>query len=160
MKHHTCFLRYFRSYILIEILISLAFVTMCAVPLLLPHFVILRAEIKTLEELQLERLADVAFAEVKQMLFENKISWEEIGKAKEKHKLVQDLSPVSIKIGKGSTAIYARSFDLYCEKKSQARSDPEFRLIKITIHFKPANKEESVDYTYLQFLERTSKGVS
>jgi hypothetical protein len=65
-----------RSFLLFELLICLALITLCLFPLITPHAKMHRADLHYLEEIQLERIADQAFSQIKVRLYENQHPWE------------------------------------------------------------------------------------
>lgn len=68
-----------RSFLLFELLISLALITLCLFPLIQPLAAMRKEEYKYLEEIQLERIAQNAFCELKTILYENKTHrWEQL----------------------------------------------------------------------------------
>ncbi len=76
-----------RSFTLIEVLISLALVSLCAIPLLRPHFHIARE--KESERLNIERTlkAEAIFEKVQLDLYHNKIPWKAISGGKVRPKI-------------------------------------------------------------------------
>lgn len=69
-----------RSFLLLELLISLALVACCLFPLIKPHVFIHKKEREALEKMQLEMQAERAFCELKRQLYEQKISWKQLAK--------------------------------------------------------------------------------
>ena len=67
-----------RSFLLIEVLIAVLLVSICLIPLIRTPINSYRSEIEWLEEMEKERLAEWAFAEVKEKLLKNEIPWEKI----------------------------------------------------------------------------------
>lgn len=68
-----------RPFLLFEILAAIALVALCLVPLLRPHILMRGAKLRAMEEVQLETIAQTAFCDFKEMLFENKEhTWEEL----------------------------------------------------------------------------------
>lgn len=69
-----------RSFLLIELLISLALVACCLFPLIKPHVSIHKSERKALEQMQIEMHVERAFCLLKQYLYEQKITWKQLQK--------------------------------------------------------------------------------
>jgi len=82
-----------KSYLLLEVLISLGLVLLCLFPLVKPLVHIRLQTTLALEETRLERLASLAFIEVKQRLYEHQYSWDELRKGIE-----DELSPITLTI--------------------------------------------------------------
>lgn len=61
-----------RSFLLFELLISLALIVLCLFPMIKPHAQMRKAQIKQLEEMQMQRIVQEAFCVLKQKLYENK----------------------------------------------------------------------------------------
>lgn len=61
-----------------EILIALCIVTLCIFPLVSNPWKWTGREIRKLEELELERIADWTFTEIHEMFLKNAIAWEQI----------------------------------------------------------------------------------
>jgi hypothetical protein len=61
-----------RSFLLFELLVSLALVLLCLFPLIKPHASMRKAASKQMEQMQMQRVAQTAFCTLKQMLYENK----------------------------------------------------------------------------------------
>lgn len=69
-----------RSFLLLELLLSLALIALCLFPLLKPQAAMRKADMANLEEMQWERVAQAAFCKVKVMLYENQIPWSALKK--------------------------------------------------------------------------------
>jgi hypothetical protein len=69
-----------RSFLLIEVLISLALIALCLFPLIKPLVAMRQEDRKYIELIQLEMASQHAFCEVKKMLYEHKIPWKSFSK--------------------------------------------------------------------------------
>ncbi len=67
-----------KPFLLLEVLIAFLLVVICIVPLVRQPLMLYRAEMEHLEVMELERLADWTFTEVKEMLLKNEVPWEKI----------------------------------------------------------------------------------
>lgn len=72
-----------KSYLLLEVLISLALVTLCLLPLLKPLVAIQSHESLKEREYILERKAKIELNKLKVKLYENQIPWETLEKGNE-----------------------------------------------------------------------------
>lgn len=71
-----------RTFLLLEVLIAFILVTICIIPLVKQPLKLYKDEMVHLEQLELERLADWTFLEVKELLLKNEIPWEKIPEKK------------------------------------------------------------------------------
>lgn len=62
-------------YLLLEVLISIALISLCAIPLLTPHFTIARREAETIRDIQFELKACETFEQIREQLYLNDIPW-------------------------------------------------------------------------------------
>ncbi|MGE3953591.1 MAG: hypothetical protein AB7F31_00140 [Parachlamydiales bacterium] len=67
-----------RPFLLLEVLIAIALVALCAYPLLSPHYRLAGEKSATLRRLKQERAADEAFCEVVARLYRGEVEWEKI----------------------------------------------------------------------------------
>ena len=82
-----------RPFILLEILIAVALVTLCAIPLIRNPVYFYKKEMKNLEELALLRLENEAVLEIKQKLFKNEIPWDEFSIRDKQETIARTLLP-------------------------------------------------------------------
>lgn len=64
-----------RPMILLEVLIALALIAMCALPLLTPHFAMLNQQKKFISTMKLDHHVHLLYIDVLERLQKNKISW-------------------------------------------------------------------------------------
>ena len=76
-----------RPFLLLEVLIAIALVALCAYPLITPHYRLAQEKRKLLRNLKVQREADEAFYEAVQRLYEGEVAWEKIIKPKKSSKL-------------------------------------------------------------------------
>lgn len=67
-----------RSFLLFELLISLALLMLCLFPLIKPHLGIHKVQVVNLEKMQGEQKAYNMFCRLKERLYENRHSWKEL----------------------------------------------------------------------------------
>lgn len=67
-----------RNFVLLEVLIAFLLVAICLLPLVKQPLKLYKSELEQLEKLELERMADWTFTEVKEILLKNEIPWEKI----------------------------------------------------------------------------------
>ena len=70
-----------RSFLLFELLISLALIALCLFPLIKPHAAMRKGQLDHLIEMQLEQVNQAAFCTFKKMLYENRgPAWKQLQK--------------------------------------------------------------------------------
>ncbi len=67
-----------RNFLLLEVLISLLLVVLCAAPFFSSQVFMYKQEAQFQTKLELERIVNLLFVNVMQNLYENKISWQQI----------------------------------------------------------------------------------
>lgn len=67
-----------RYMILLEVLIAMALVALCALPLIAPHFEMLKAQKKFISTLKLDHFTHLFYVDVLEQLQANKITWQQI----------------------------------------------------------------------------------
>lgn len=67
-----------RPMLLLEALIAFAIVVLCALPLLAPHFEMLRAQTNYRNELALDHAVNLFYGQIIQQLYLNQLPWEEL----------------------------------------------------------------------------------
>lgn len=66
--------------LLLEALIAFAIVALCALPLLMPHFEMLRAQTNYRNQLALDHAVNLFYGQIMQQLYLNQIPWENLQK--------------------------------------------------------------------------------
>lgn len=122
-----------KPFLLLEILIAFFLVSLCAVPLIRQPLEMVRTEIKKLEEMEMERLADWTFTEVKEMLLKNEIPWKKIPEKGEKSALFT-LPPAKIQLPKCKPRTIRRKFELTGRGMKTSKKGDEYRQLGIYIH--------------------------
>ena len=127
-----------QSFLLLELLIALSLFTLCILPLVELPFKALSEEIKSCQRMQLQRLADLAFADIEAQLFQNQISWDELScKRNEKTQLIKDIQAVQLKgIGKRD---FARTCNIWTSRTKEGKNQEQHRLITIELEYKSIN---------------------
>lgn len=136
-----------RTFLLFEILIAFLLVVLCAVPLVSQPLKLYRSEMKFLEQLERERLADWTFSEIKEMLLKNEIRWEKIP-AKGIKSPSFSLPSTQIHIPGCSPKQIQRTFTLHCKGEKEGLRDEIYRLLYIDISFSPPLSSKKTHYTF------------
>ncbi|MBM3184248.1 MAG: hypothetical protein FJZ64_02975 [Chlamydiae bacterium] len=144
-----------RTFLLLEVLIALALVALCAIPLIVKPLRAYREELKTLETAERERLSDWTFSEIKEQLIANQISWEKLPK------LHETKGPFSLEPGKihllDKEKQIERSFTLYGQGEKDGESGELYRMIYVHVHFNPVVSKKQKPYTYRVAVQRKEK---
>ena len=69
-----------RPLLLLEAMIAFAIVVLCALPLLAPHFAMLRAQQAYREQLALDHAVNLFYGQIVQQLYLNQIPWDDLQK--------------------------------------------------------------------------------
>jgi hypothetical protein len=150
-----------RTFLLLEILIAFFIVAVCLVPLVTQPLKLYRSDLKFLEELERERLADWTFTEIKEKLLKHQIPWEKIPK-RGVYSSPFSLPDATIEIPGCSPKIIERSFTLHCRGEKTGIKGEIYRSVWIYIAFSPLvnpKEKHSKSYTFrllVQFLPKES----
>ena len=87
-----------RHFILLEILIAVALLSLCITPLITHPIRLYKKELKTLEELQIQRLKHEAFLAIKKQLFKNKIDWDSFSNKNREKVPIHEIKELEIEI--------------------------------------------------------------
>lgn len=145
-----------RPMILLDVMIALALVILCAVPLLLKPIRIYRSELKVLEAGEGQRLADLTFAEVKESLLQNKIGWDKLPSFNKTSEVFY-LKPFVLEIPERSPKQIERFFTLYCKGEKKGLGGETYRMIYVSIGFRPKlsmKKNGDGNYVYRVALKK------
>lgn len=142
------------SYVLLEIMIAIALVSLCALPLALSPLQTLKKEIELLEKLECERIAEVSFAEIKEELLRNEIPWKELSTSK-KEKNINPLRPYTFSLrGIGYREI-KRQYKIFCPNEKEGAKGKMYRHLLISLElFYPSNKKNPLYYDYHLFAQK------
>lgn len=141
-----------KPFLLLEVLIALALVLLAAVPLIVQPIRLYRAELKLLEQVEGERIADWTFSEIKESLLKNEIPWEKIP-SKDHTSASFALAPVELQIPGVRAKSIQRSFTLFCKAEKEGLYGETYRLIYVNLSFSPRlyprkKTSKASDYKY------------
>ncbi len=144
-----------RTFLLFEILIAFLLVVICAVPLVSQPLKMYRSEMKFLEQLERERLADWTFSEIKEKLLKNEIPWEKIPSKGAKTPPI-DLPAAQISIPGCSPKRIERTFTLHCRGEKEGLRDETYRLLYVEISFSPPIAKKN-SYTFRTTVQKLAR---
>jgi hypothetical protein len=133
-----------RPYLLLEVVVALGLVALCALPLLRPLFAATRHELKIASALHLQLRADQAFAEVRQQLYNNDIAWTALRKGRPYTGNLPDLG-FTFKISEQTK---------FRKHTNTGETGATYRLLNITV----TSGDQS--FTYELFAERIYPSVA
>src|ERR1043165_9034517 len=84
------------SFLMLELLIALFLVGVCALPLAQHPMKALQEETRSAYRMQLHRLADIAFAEFKEKIYQQEIPWKEICSPREAKSIFIPKEPAKV----------------------------------------------------------------
>lgn len=131
-----------KPFLLLEILITIALLSTCAVPLLRNPLYFYKKEITHLQDLAKIQLENESLAEIKELLLKNQIPWEDLS-GKKKSAVIRNL-PNKTLIIKGikeeTVPIYYR---VWTKKEKKCQKDVVARILGIQISIKePFNSKK------------------
>jgi hypothetical protein len=129
-KHH---------FLMLELLIALFLVGVCALPLAQLPINAVRQEIESSYHIGIQRLADLAFAQIKEKLYRGEITWQEISRSSSNKFMLSDDTD-SISFDPLGTQEFNRKRFLYSVGK-KGKQGEEWRLVTFKVMFKPRGKK-------------------
>lgn len=128
---------------MLELMIGIFLICICVFPLVQLPTNALKEETKTAFRIQMHRHADLAFAQIKELLYRQEISWDNLSRpAKDKATPINDKITIAFK-PLGSREFH-RSVLLHSVGKKNQNGE-EWRLVTVKVKFRPLffNKGES-----------------
>lgn len=160
-----------RPFLLLELMIALSLVGMCVLPLAQVPRRAIEENLKRAYRLQTQRLADLAFADIKEKLYKEEISWKEVSSSQKEKTIVFDQTAEISFLPLGKKTFLLKGTLHSVGKKG--KDSEEYRLatfrLKITpqqkglalFRNKKSNREvESRIYTYQILLSKPTAAVA
>lgn len=130
-----------RTFLLLEVLIAFVLVTLCLIPLVRQPLKLYKDEMKYLEKMECERLADWTYTEVKEILLKNGIPWKKIPeKGVESEPFA--LAPATIQIPGCNLKTVERSFQLKGRGRKEGPKGEDYRQLGVWVYL------NGVKYTF------------
>lgn len=127
-----------RPFILLEILIALALISLFALPLVRAPLETIHEETKALTRLEVERNADLAFAEIKELFYTQSIPWDSFAKDQ----------PLTHSLG--TQKIGARTFErtahINISWEKEIAGERTLRLLRVMLTFTSPGIKENFKY--------------
>jgi hypothetical protein len=122
------------SYLLLELLIALTLVTLCLLPFIGIPSKAVKEELLSMQRLQLQHMSDRTYAGIKERMYQQDISWDQLVHAEEKKMiLIEDQITLPIK------ELAAQRFGRKCYLSSrykQSSNDEAYCLVTIKVVFR------------------------
>lgn len=141
------FLKNKRHFLLIEILIAFSLITMLSVPLIRNPIYYFRSQIHSLQKIELQKIADFTFLDIKLDLYKNNIPLSNLASL-EKEAISTPLKPSLLSLpGPFKGKEVTRSLQIWASTKISKKNE-EYKLISIKITLKPLNQKKSYNFKY------------
>lgn len=140
------------SFLLLEILIGFTLVIYCIAPIVKNSISLYRGETTRLEKLELERLADWTFSEIKEMLLKNEIPWSKLPELNETTSPFT-LPEKTIHLPGSSKKTISRTFTLFGKGEKPGKNNEEYRNLYINISL------DDQKYTYRLPVQKLNKST-
>jgi hypothetical protein len=134
-----------RHFLLIEILIALALISLFSFPLLRNPIYFCISQINSLQKIECERMAELTFLEIKLSFLKKEINLKNIPR-EEKEALEIPLRPYYLDTLKNKEV--QRSFKIYSKKEKVSKNDQVFKLVNVTILLQPKDLKKPYQYKY------------
>lgn len=143
-----------RSFVLLEILIACTLLTLCIAPLMRKPVELYRTQMQALQAIEKQRLADLAYADVKVLLLNNQIRWEHLP-TKSDVEREYPLPPAIVQIPYCDPAPLERKFTLKCKGEKVGMKGETVRIYIVEILF-PPTKKGSPRYIYRTIVTKSN----
>ncbi|NGX52273.1 MAG: hypothetical protein KR126chlam5_00569 [Candidatus Anoxychlamydiales bacterium] len=136
-----------RSFLLIEVIIAFALITLLIVPLIRNPIYFFKSQIKSLEKLECERIADLTFLDLKLEIYNDKSKYTKNLARSKKDTPYETLDPYEL-VTFNKKKI-ARSYKIYSKNKEKETKDNEkYKLLTIRIFLRPTDQKMEYEYEY------------
>lgn len=145
-----------RNILLLEILLALSIVSLCAIPIVRQPILFFRSQIHSLRNMEYERIADLSFLEIKSQLYRNEIIWDKIPKTK-KNSLLQPLPPYILEIAGLASQEIERNYYLWWNVEKKGPNNTLYRLIHISIQIAPPQQKKRMkQFSYRVLVQKNN----
>lgn len=139
-----------RSFLLIEIIIAFALITLLMVPLIRNPIYFFKSRIKSLEKLECERIADLTFLDLKLEIYKNKNKFiKNLATIKKNapYKKLENSNPYKL------TAFNNKELEIFYKiysknKEKKTTDNAKYKLLNIRIFLKPVDQTKKYEYEY------------
>jgi hypothetical protein len=122
-----------RSFLLLELIIGLLLLTLCLLPFIRIPSAAMREELLIIQRLEMQHMADRVVAWVKERIYTQQISWEQIAHTKQKPYVFGE-DTVFLPVKELAKQRYMQKCVLYSTLK-KGQNNEEYRLVTVTVQF-------------------------
>ena len=79
-----------RHLLLLEVMIAIALIVICVIPLISPHLFVLKYQREFVDKVELDHLVNLLYADFSEKMYKNEISWDQIA-GKQEHEIDEHL---------------------------------------------------------------------
>lgn len=123
-----------RPFILLEVLIAFTLAVLCIVPLVKEPLHYYRTELKSLENLEKERIADWVFTEIQEQLLKNEIPWDSLPSF-QKSTPRKALPPAQLHIPGCLPKQIPCFVSFYCAGEKEGLKGEQYKMLHVKIYF-------------------------
>lgn len=140
-----------RPFALLEVMIAMALVALCALPLIFPHVAILKAEKAFNDDLELDHIVSLLYAHLLEKLYLNEIPWNDIMEGK-----MQPIESDLLESIGYNKKIRFKGFYCFHEIKHKPPKPEDGGVYLFALHFQFGESEKHPDlkYEYHVMMER------
>ncbi len=125
-----------RAFSLLEVLIALVLISLCALPLLNQPVLLVQREVEEIYQAELYAHAELEWGKVKEDLLLNRISWDCVCSPKKKAYLLAN-QEVEVKLSSTHSRKFQKTVYLWSSRPKQIAQDEEGRLLTVQIIYAP-----------------------
>lgn len=126
-----------QPFLLLELMLALALVALCALPLLRAPALYARKQLLALEEVELHLASEKALGEIKEKFYTQSLSWEEIASGEKKPLLLSE----TLFTLPGDSAPYHRTCILKSTSLKKGKKDELWAKVLIEVRFAKASRK-------------------
>lgn len=146
-----------KYFVLLEILIALFIITICSIPLISGPIYFYKKEVKSLEELELQRMEKKALFEIRKLLFENKIPWDSFSNKKKSEAQVFFLKEKILRLKNFNEKKVPVYYRIWTEKEKEGENSVIYRKLGVEISFFDPFKKRKKRFTHFLFARKIQR---
>ncbi len=137
-----------RHYLLLEVMIALAIIVMCVLPLMYPHVSMLQAQKRFIKKIELDHVVSLLYAKMYEQLQRNEIPWSKI-----EEKGLNDIDQQQLKeLNHNKPLPYTGTYKFAEKHKSNPENPLSTSLVTLTFYFTPKDLPKKQDVEFPELL--------